>query len=116
MASKRGSKRAPVTKPAAERSTSLPPKVIPPKTVVELVLRAGMPMLYRKRVGEQFRIGYYSRQDGLDDIWLVNDEGRYIGTTDREMLLRYFKIVRLSRERDYFGVRRRRLGKRRRIG
>ena len=27
------------------------------------------------RIGRRFRIGYYSRQDGLDCIWLVNEKG-----------------------------------------
>jgi hypothetical protein len=50
-----------------------------------------------------FRIGYYSRQDGLDCIWLVNGRGEYEQTTDRATLLRHFLILRLSSERDVYG-------------
>jgi hypothetical protein len=65
--------------------------------------------VYRKNLGRQFRVGYYSPQDGLDCIWLVNENGEYEQTTDREDLLSYFKIERLSIERDYYGTGKRKL-------
>jgi hypothetical protein len=64
---------------------------------------------WKLNVGRRFRIGYYSRNDGLDTIWLVNDAGEYEQTTDRGFLLKYFKIVKLSGEKDFFGKNRRRL-------
>lgn len=79
------------------------PKVIPPRSRVRLVRADQTTPLYRKKLGRQFRVGYYSRQDGLDCIWLVNDDGEYEQTTDREDLLRYFEIERLTTERDYYG-------------
>lgn len=45
----------------------------------------------------------YGRQDGLDCLWLVNEQGEYEQTTDRELLVRYFEPVRVSREADLFG-------------
>ena len=66
---------------------------------------------WRKDIGRAFRVGYYSRQDGLDCIWLVNEKGDYEQATDREYLLRYFEIERLTDERDYYGVHKRRLGR-----
>jgi len=60
-------------------------------------------------VGRRFRVGYYSRQDGLDCIWLVNDAGEYEQTTDHQALSKYFKIVKRSKEKDFFGTNRRRL-------
>ena len=59
-------------------------------------------------------MGYYNPNDGLNCIWLVNEGGEYEQTTDRDYLLKYFTIVYLSNEKDYFGVNKRRLGKIRR--
>lgn len=59
---------------------------------------------WRKDVGRRFRIGYYSRKDGLDCVWLVNDDGEYEQTTDREFLLKYFEIERLSDETNFYGT------------
>jgi hypothetical protein len=66
---------------------------------------------WRKDIGRQFRVGYYSRKDGLDCIWLVNESGKYEQTTDRAFLLKYFDVERLSKEKDLFGRGKRRLGK-----
>jgi hypothetical protein len=65
---------------------------------------------WQRELGRQFRIGYYNRQDGLDCIWLVNEKGEYEQTTDRDFLLRCFKIEKLTNERDYYGVHKRKLG------
>ena len=84
-------------------------KPIPPRSVV------GLKKLWphaRKRgheIGHKRRIGYYSRQDGLDCVWLVDDEGDYGWTTDHKWLYEHFEILELSDETDLFGVRRRRL-------
>jgi hypothetical protein len=86
------------------------PKIIPPRSRVRLVRADRRTPSWQKQIGREFRVGYYSRQDGLDCIWLVNANGEYEQTTDREYLLRYFEIVRLTEERDYYGVHKRRLG------
>ena len=61
-------------------------------------------------LGQVFRIGYYGQNDGLDCIWLVNDEGKYQETIDHDYLFKYFDIIELSDEKDVFGKRRPRLG------
>ena len=66
---------------------------------------------WRKDVGRQFRVGYYSRKDGLDRIWLVNENGEYEQTTDRAFLLKYFDVERLSQEKNLYGRGKRRLAK-----
>ena len=50
-------------------------KPIPPLSVV--VLKKLWPHARKQghEVGEKRRIGYYSRQDGLDCVWLVNPQG-----------------------------------------
>jgi hypothetical protein len=56
-------------------------------------------------------VGYYSRKDGLDCIWLVNESGEYEQTTNRNFLLKYFVIERISGEKDHYGRKKRPLGK-----
>ncbi len=55
-------------------------------------------------MGRVFRIGYYSRQDGLDVIWLVNERGRYEQTTDRRSLVAHFDVIEVSDETDLYGA------------
>ena len=61
-------------------------------------------------VGRRFRIGYYSWQDGLDCIWLVNEEGKYEQTIDHEFLLKNFEIESIAKERSLYGRGRPQLG------
>jgi|ERR1700684_3820943 hypothetical protein len=83
---------------------------IPPKTVVRLASHPRWPGSWRQMLGQVFRIGYYGQNDGLDCIWLVNDEGKYQETIDHDYLFKYFDIIELSDEKDVFGKRRPRLG------
>lgn len=62
-------------------------------------------------VGTQFRIGYYNPNHGLEDIWIVNDEGEYWDTIDNDLLEKYFKVIKYSNEKDLFGTDRPKLGK-----
>jgi HEAT repeats len=87
------------------------PKIIPPRSRVRLVKADRRTPTWQKDVGRQFRVGYYSRKDGLDCIWLVNENGKYEQTTDRDFLLKYFVLEYLSDEKDYYGQRKRQLGK-----
>jgi hypothetical protein len=40
----------------------------------------------------------------------VNEHGEYEQTTDRDTLLRYFTIEKLTDERNYYGANKRKLG------
>jgi len=79
---------------------------IPPLSVVRLVSRHGERRFWKKNKGRVFRVGYYSRMDGLDCIRLVNDEGVYEQTTDHEFLYRYFDVVQFANHNNWYGVRR----------
>src|SRR5260370_36099441 len=79
------------------------PKVIPPGSVVRLVKADASVPAWRARVGEEYRVGYYRRTDGLDSIWLVNAKGEYQASTDRIRLARYFAVTSLSWGKDVFG-------------
>jgi HEAT repeats len=85
------------------------PRIIPPHSRVRLVRADDRTPNWKKDIGRQFRVGYYSRKDGLDCIWLVNEEGEYEQTTDRKFLLKYFDVEHWSREKSVFGRGRRHL-------
>jgi hypothetical protein len=75
------------------------PKLIPPRSRVRLVRADKQTPSWNKHLGRQFRIGYYSRKDGLDCIWLVNENGKYEQTTESGF---HIKVLsdreRISRE------------------
>ena len=64
----------------------------------------------RWNVGRRFRVGYYSWIDGLDCIWLVNDDGKYEQTADHEFVSKNFEIESVSKERSLYGRNRPRIG------
>ncbi len=65
---------------------------------------------WRKNVGRRFRIGYYSKSDDLDCIWLVNEQGEYEQTIDHDFLKKFFEIESVNRERSLYGKNRPPLG------
>ncbi len=79
------------------------PKIIPPRSTFRLVRSDAKTSGWKADVGRVFRIGYYSRQDGLDVIWLVNQKGDYEQTTDRDFLVKYFEPIAISDETDVYG-------------
>jgi hypothetical protein len=83
----------------------MPKSIIPPRSVIRLI-RANADWDSGLNVGEEFRIGYYSRQDGPNCVWLVNRKADYFGTWDQESLLDYFEIVTSSDETDIYGLHR----------
>ena len=85
-------------------------KPIPPRTVLKLV-KLWPHGTRRHKKGEIWRVGYYSRQDGLNTIWLVNESGQYTWTVDKEFLIKHFEIIALSNETSLYGGKRPHLGK-----
>lgn len=83
--------------------------VIPPLSLVRLVSRAPE---WRDQTGATFRVGYYRNQDGLDCVWLVDDKGDYVQTTDQTSIRSDFEIIYESEETDLFGVSREPIGPR----
>ena len=81
------------------------PIPIPPGSVVRVAYR-GPNRSFRKQNGRVFRVGYYSRQDGLNCIWLVNDEGKYEQTVDHEFLYRWFDVISFAADANWYGRRR----------
>ena len=58
---------------------------------------------YGALIGKTLRVGYYSRQDGLDVIWIVYPNGEYGESIDHSHLYRYFEILYVSSETDLYG-------------
>jgi hypothetical protein len=79
---------------------------IPPKSVVQISRADHLTPGWKDEIGKVFRIGYYSRMDGLDCVWLVDEVGEYEQTTDHEALFEYFDIIMVSDETDLYGVNR----------
>jgi hypothetical protein len=82
---------------------------IPPQSVVRLAGVNRRTPGWRKEIGRIFRIGYYSHNDGLDCIWLVNDDGKYEQTTDHKFLYRCFDIIHSAKDTNWYGRRRSRI-------
>ena len=85
------------------KATKLP-AIIPPRSVFRLARSDGRTPGWKADVGRSFRIGYYSRQDGLDVVWLVNEQGKYEQTTNRDFLLKYFEPIEISNETNLYGI------------
>src|ERR1700691_2773651 len=79
---------------------------IPPLSVVRAACRHGENRLWKRDKGRVFRIGYYSRMDGLDCIWLVNDQGKYEQATDHDFLYKYFDVIEFAHHTNWYGRRR----------
>lgn len=76
---------------------------IPPKSVVRVAVSDRSTVSLNRDKGRVFRVGYYGEKDGLDCIWLVNDDGDYEQTMDHDFMFRYFDIIMVSDEADLYG-------------
>jgi hypothetical protein len=73
---------------------------IGPGSLIRLIRGDASAPCYRNHIGEYFQVLYYSKQDGLDCIWLKGSDGE-VSTTDHSDLANY-EIVFRSKNRDYF--------------
>lgn len=80
-----------------------PTYVIPPGSFIRLAKVLQDQEGWKHVVGRVFRVGYYSKMDGLDCVWLVNDAGEYEQTADQKTIQEQFEIVSLSDETDFYG-------------
>jgi hypothetical protein len=78
-------------------------KVIPPLSEVRLIKVDASTPQWKNQIGRTFRVGYYSKQDGVDCIWLVNESGEYEQTVDAQQLEKFFQVVQISSEKAMFG-------------
>lgn len=78
--------------------------IIPPLSLVQVARVTANEPDWQGYEGRIFRIGYYRKNDGLDCVWLVDDQGNYGEAVDQEMIRTHFKVLLLSDETDLFGV------------
>ena len=96
---KKSKARLPFTaKPKTKYSFPVP---IPPCSVISVRRDVGRP--WTSKAGRVFRVGYYSKMDGLDCIWLVDETGNYDQTIDHECLNKFFEIRSIAKERSLYG-------------
>jgi hypothetical protein len=79
---------------------------LPPLTLLQLIRAARLQnlRLIPDQVGQFFQIGYYTPNDGLELVWIVDEVGTYLGTIPRALLRKYFRICKISGETNYSGV------------
>jgi len=81
-----------------------PDYVIPPLSEVKIIKvdedRANWACQERRL----FRVGYYRKRDGLDRVWLVDEEGNYCKAVNQKMIKTHFEVVTTSSVTDLFGV------------
>ena len=75
----------------------------------EIAVREDRPGPYGRLLGLRLRVGYYSRMDGLNVIWIVYPNAEYGETTDHSDFREFFRVVFDSGDTDYCGVGRPRL-------
>ena len=61
-------------------------EIIPPLSLVQILKVTANEPDWEGHEGRIFRIGYYRENDGLDCVWLVEDDGDYGETVDQEMI------------------------------
>lgn len=80
-----------------------PKYVLPPRSVLRLThIKADWEPGYK--VGDTFTVNYYSRQDGLHCVWLINPRGED-ETWDQHDIVQTFEVISLSDETDFYGLR-----------
>ena len=78
-------------------------KILPPRTVLKLVKLWPHARKHGHEKGDIHRVGYYCKKCGIETVWLVNHEGKYDWTADKEWIEKHFIIVEFSKERSVFG-------------
>lgn len=76
---------------------------IPPLSIIRIKRLWPHARKQKHEVGQVLRVGYYSPQDGIDCIWLVDDSGHYFWTIDHDFLDKHFELVERSNERSFYG-------------
>lgn len=83
---------------------------LPPKSVIRLIRLWPHARKHGYETGLTWRIGYYSRQDGLDVVRLVDANGEYTQTGDHDWIEKHFEVMSRSKETSMYGTRRPQLG------
>jgi len=95
-----------VSKTRSVRALSIFDKrvAVSPGTIVRMSHADKHTPAWTGNIGQFFMVGFYSKQDGLDCIWLTDATGEYQQTTDHMFLFRYFTIAKPSLVTDFYGT------------
>ena len=74
---------------------------ISPRSVI--TVRHDNPGPARSLLGLILRVGYYSKQDGTNVVWLVFPNGEYQQTTSQAYINRHFRILHEDEDPDLYG-------------
>ena len=85
------------------KGTKRPTGFLYPKTVLRLIRLFPHAKKKGHHIGETRRVGYYSKKDGLDVIWLVDNSGEYTWTADHSWVMNHFEIIDSSTNRSIYG-------------
>jgi hypothetical protein len=78
-------------------------KVIYPETLVEIVKLWPWARSKGHFIGQIWEIGFYSKREGLDSIWLCDDkERRYAWLIDRHFFDKFFMVKKESKNRNLY--------------
>lgn len=92
------------------KETKRPTGFLYPKTVLRLIRLFPHAKKKGHHIGEIRRVGYYSKNDGLDVIWLVDNSGEYNWTADHAWVMKHFEIIESPSSRSIYGIRKPVLG------
>ena len=79
--------------------------MITPGSVLRLKAIPLLADLWKAKIARCCRVGFYSRMDGDDIVWLVDEFGDYCETIDLTKVNKYFEILVLSSNQDFYGDR-----------
>ena len=77
------------------------PRPISPRSVI--TVREDNPGPHRSLLGLILRVGYYSKQDGTNVVWLVFPNGEYQQATSQAYINRHFRIIHEGEDPDSYG-------------
>ncbi len=80
--------------------------IIRPRTVLTLKKLWPHARKQGRELGQIWRVGYYSKRDGLEVVWLVDEKGEYQWTVDKDFVVEFFCVVSESKERSLYGLHR----------
>ena len=75
---------------------------VPPNSIIRLKKLWPHARKNGYEIGQKWKVTYYSKQDGLDCIWMKDAQGNF-ETGTHAWINKYFEVIRVSSESSYFG-------------
>ena len=78
-------------------------KILSPLSVVRIRKLWPHARKQGREIGQVYRVGYYCKDCGTEDIWLVDENGNYSWTVDLDFIENFFEIIEESNEPSLYG-------------